>query len=149
MARVHVVAAVVVQGDRVLSCRRAAGKASAGQWEFPGGKVEPGEDSASALRRELAEELGIDVMPGTVLVRSTTQVGDALIDLECRWATLRGDAPVSSTDHDALRWLRADELAGLDWCAPDLDAVRRLTEGARPDGAWPDGAWPDGAWPEA
>jgi 8-oxo-dGTP diphosphatase len=143
MARVHVVAAVVVQRDRFLSCRRAAGKASAGQWEFPGGKVEPGEDSASALRRELAEELGIDVAVGPLLVRSTTRVGDALIDLECRWASLNGARPASSTDHDTLRWLRADELAGLDWCAPDLDAVRRLTDGARPERARTDGARPE------
>lgn len=129
---IRVVAAVIMSGNRFLVCRRAAGKSAAGQWEFPGGKVEDGEDGPAALRREIAEELGVPVRPGRLLVRSSTLVGDRVIDLECRWATLLGRRPHSSADHDELCWATRGELAKFDWCTPDHDAVAVLVNGARP-----------------
>lgn len=62
-----VAAAVLVEGGRVLLTQRKAGAHLAGKWEFPGGKVEPGEDPRAALRRELAEELGIDAEVGEIV----------------------------------------------------------------------------------
>jgi 8-oxo-dGTP diphosphatase len=67
MRTVIVAAAVVVEGDQVLLTRRKPGTHLAGAWEFPGGKVEPGEDPRAALRRELDEELGIDVSVGEIV----------------------------------------------------------------------------------
>jgi 8-oxo-dGTP diphosphatase len=64
---VLVAAAVLVEGGRVLLTQRKAGAHLAGKWEFPGGKVEPGEDPRAALRRELAEELGIDAEVGEIV----------------------------------------------------------------------------------
>lgn len=67
MRTVIVVAAVLIEGGKVLLSRRKEGTHLAGLWEFPGGKVEPGEDPRVALRRELAEELGVDAIVGEIV----------------------------------------------------------------------------------
>ena len=129
-----VVAAVLRDGGRVLACRRAPGRDAAGQWEFPGGKVEAGEEPAAALAREVREELGVDIHVGALLDRSVTARADGrTIDLACYDCTLDGTAPVSSTDHDALRWLPPAELTTLDWAEADRPAVRKLTRSFEED----------------
>jgi 8-oxo-dGTP diphosphatase len=126
MAGLEVVAAVMVRDGRVLACRRAAHKPGAGTWEFPGGKVEPGERPEEALAREIREELGIDVTVGALVDRSEVPVGDRVIDLACYLADPVGPLPTTSTDHDELRWVPVAELGTLAWSAPDLPAVARL-----------------------
>ena len=74
-AELEVVAAAILEDGLMLACRRAPGKAAAGRWEFPGGKVEVDEDPQTALRRELREELDIEIEVGELLDRSKTQVG--------------------------------------------------------------------------
>ncbi len=124
-----VVAAVITAPDgRVLACRRAPGRAAAGCWEFPGGKVETGESPAAALVREIAEELHVDIAVGDILTTDDTAVGERVIRLACYRAELRGPAPTASTDHDALRWVAPAELPALGWAAPDLPAVRLLAQ---------------------
>jgi 8-oxo-dGTP diphosphatase len=123
----EVVAAVVIKDDRVLACRRAPGKVSAGKWEFPGGKIEQGEEPAAALAREIREELATEAVVGDELDRSTTTVGELAIDLRCFIAMIVGDSPTGSTDHDELRWVTVSEAASLDWAAPDLSMVGKLS----------------------
>jgi 8-oxo-dGTP diphosphatase len=125
-AQLEVVAAVITDGNRVLACRRAPHKDSAGLWEFPGGKVEPGEIPQQSLARELLEELGVDAVVGVLLDRSTTDVGGRTIALSCFAVSLTGAHPTSSTDHDRLQWVRIPALLDLEWCLPDLPAVRKL-----------------------
>ena len=121
---IDVVAAVIEHDGLFLACRRAAHKAAAGKWEFPGGKVEPGESPEAALVREIREELGI---PITVLGGLTTDVTGP-VRLICLHARLGDERPSASTDHDALRWVRRAELSELDWADADLPAVRLLTQ---------------------
>ena len=123
-----VVAAVIRDGDRILACRRGPGKDAAGRWEFPGGKVEPGETPEAALARELGEELGVDARIGRLVDRTVTVAGGRAIDLACYAATLTGGRPAGSTDHDELRWVRPEELRTLDWADADLPAVTILEE---------------------
>jgi len=123
----RVVAAVVTRGGLVLACRRRADRAAGGKWEFPGGKVESGEDDASALRREIAEELGVDILVGDLFTVDDTLVGDRVIRLVCHRAQLLGSPPTKSTDHDQLEWVPTSDLHRLDWAAPDLPAIRLLT----------------------
>ncbi len=123
---VHVVAAVIFSEGCVLAARRSRHKSPAGVWEFPGGKVETGEGSEDALKRELSEELGIDVKVHGSIDQSTTLVGQTRIQLESMVCTLVGARPTSSSDHDLLRWLLPGDLNELDWALPDLPAVRKL-----------------------
>jgi 8-oxo-dGTP diphosphatase len=129
MGPLRVVAAVLVDGGRVLACRRAPGRASAGKWEFPGGKVDPDESPEAALAREIEEELGVAVEVGALLHRASTPVGGLVIDLACYSARPAGELPTTSTDHDELRWLLPEELGALGWAAPDIPAVEFLVAG--------------------
>lgn len=122
----HVVAAIIISDGRVLACRRSQHKSSAGLWEFPGGKVDPGELSFDAIVREIREELELEVLPLETFDVSDTLLGDLLIRLECIVCQPLATFQLQSSDHDLFMWLLPNELTGLDWAAPDLPAVRTL-----------------------
>ncbi|SDT42023.1 (deoxy)nucleoside triphosphate pyrophosphohydrolase [Microlunatus soli] len=136
--RLRVVAGVFVCDDRVLACRRAAGRSAAGHWEFPGGKIDNSETPEQALRRELFEELAVAARIGRLLDRSTTRVGAHTIDLACYLIGDHHPAPSTSTDHDQLRWQPVADLLDLDWAKPDLPAVAVLMAGADHSDGRPD-----------
>jgi 8-oxo-dGTP diphosphatase len=123
-----VVAGALITDRAVLVAQRDRPPELAGLWELPGGKVAPGESDADALTRELQEELGVDVSVGdrlggdvalsaTTVLRAyrVTQVGGAL----------------HPNDHRALRWVRADELAGLSWVPADRAWLGELGQALR------------------
>ena len=112
-----VVAAVIRHQGLVLACRRAGHKSLAGKWEFPGGKVESGETDEVALKREILEELQIEIEVGPLVTRSRSQSSG--IEMHSYFASLKSGFPMASSDHDELRWLKVEELSGLEW--PELD----------------------------
>jgi 8-oxo-dGTP diphosphatase len=122
-----------VQGDRVLVAQRAGGPFD-GCWEFPGGKVEPGESDLSALVREIHEELGIAIEPqafvGEVLLDGVVAGGaPGASTLRVWWARIAGGGRPEAHEHAQLRWVAAAELDDLEWIPADrplLPAVRRL-----------------------
>lgn len=119
-----VVGVALLHHGRVLAARRCRPPEAAGGWEFPGGKVDEGEDPAAAAVRELREELGCTVEVTGWLATTAHIDGDH----ELRVAVARvveGD-PVPA-EHDAVRWLRADQLDDVDW----LPADRPFTEALR------------------
>jgi len=129
--RTTVVAAAILDaaGERVLAARRTAPPDAAGRWELPGGKVEPGETPEAALVREIGEELGCLVevlawLPGE------TPVGGTYV-LRAATARLTAGEP-RPREHDAVRWLRADELDDLDWLEPDRPFLPHLREALVP-----------------
>lgn len=130
----HVVAAVIHNGDKILACRRNAEKTAGGKWEFPGGKIESGESAPEALARELAEELDLQsVSIGRLLSKSTHLGTSPAIELSCYWVDAP-QQPTQSSDHDLFRWCTAKELSALDWAEADLVAVKKLQElGSRGD----------------
>lgn len=114
----------------VFAARRRPERAAGGLWEFPGGKVEPGETPEVALARELREELGIDVTVRAFVDRSTTVQGGRTIELICYDVLLSGPDPAGSTDHDALVWLPVARLGELDWAPGDVPVVARMVSEA-------------------
>jgi len=129
---VQVVGAAVVQGDKVLVAQRSGGPYD-GCWEFPGGKVEPGESDLSALVREIDEELGVAIEPqaflGEVVLDGAVAGGQpGASTLRVWWARLTGGV-LEAREHAQLRWVSVEDLDGLDWIAADrplLPAVRAL-----------------------
>jgi 8-oxo-dGTP diphosphatase len=125
-------AALVDDRRRVLVAQRGSGPL-AGRWEFPGGKVEPGESELSALIRECAEELGIVIAPqaflGEVPLDGVVAGGTpGASTLRVFWGRITSGELVAH-EHTEVRWLRGDELEDLDWIAADrplLPAVRTL-----------------------
>lgn len=128
-----IVGAAIVDDGRVLACERAEPPEMAGKWEFPGGKVEPGESDVEALIRECDEELGVPVEVGPQVGPDVPVPGGRR--LRVYLATLVGDARPRALEHSALRWLAADELDDVPWLpadAPIVAALGPLLPGAAP-----------------
>jgi 8-oxo-dGTP diphosphatase len=124
---IHVVAAAVIDATgRVLIAQRPAGKHLAGGWEFPGGKLEPGEDRLAGLARELREELGITTM-GTprplIRVRHAYPSREVLLDI---WVVKCYSGEPRGLDGQALRWCTQDELAATELLPADKPIVAAL-----------------------
>jgi 8-oxo-dGTP diphosphatase len=112
----RVVAAVIERDGRLLLCRRPAGKRHAGLWEFPGGKLLPGESVPEAARRELAEELAVEVLAVGELLFELPDPGSPFV-VEFYPVEIAGE-PVA-LEHEALLWARPEDLAGLDLAPSD------------------------------
>jgi 8-oxo-dGTP diphosphatase len=122
----HVVGAILLKGDRILIARRASHKSASGLWEFPGGKVDPGESPAEALAREIREELDLKINVLETFDISDTMVGGRCIRLEVMVCNVIGDFAGVSSDHDAFIWATTGDMGSLEWATPDLPAVRKL-----------------------
>ena len=120
--------------DRLLAARRRSPPALAGRWEFPGGKVEPGEEATHALRRELAEELQVRVTLGAELPGPDAGCWPISPTHRMRlWFAeiAAGEGASLSGSHDELRWLTVDELNTVDWLEADRAVVASLTSRLR------------------
>lgn len=125
--RIEVVGAVLAEDGRVFAAKRGPGKSMAGYWEFPGGKIEPGETPQAALARELREELGIDVIVGPFLVSATHDLGTSVIELSTYMCQI-SSGNLTLTEHIQSRWITRSELNMLDWAPADLPTVELLKE---------------------
>jgi len=127
-----VVGAAVLRDGRVLAARRTHPPEAAGRWEFPGGKVELGESPGTALCREIREELAC-VIQVTSWFGAEAPIGDTHL-LRVATASLVAGEP-EPHEHDAVRWLSADELDDVDWLEPDrpfLAELRTVLEESTP-----------------
>lgn len=127
-AAVPVVAAVIRRGDRYLMARRPEAKRHGGLWEFPGGKVLPGESRLEAATRELAEELDLRVVALGDLLLSVHDEGSPFV-IEF-FETLAEGAPVAR-EHTEVGWFAAPELRGLALAPADAGFVAYLSRGTR------------------
>jgi 8-oxo-dGTP diphosphatase len=122
---VRVTAAVIEEGGKVLIARRRPGKHLGGKWEFPGGKIEPGETPEQSLARELAEELAIE---GCVreFLGSASYEGDG-VSLELLvYKVERSRGEPVLREHDEVRWVSPWELSGYDLAESDRRVVETL-----------------------
>ncbi len=120
--RRSVTAAVIEEGGRVLVARRRKGDRCEGRWEFPGGKVEPGETPEESLKRELHEEMGIDVAVGERLCVCPFQAGEARMELLV-YRTRIVSGKIVCHDHEEVRWIEPGELGRCDLTDPDRRVV--------------------------
>ena len=127
---VLVVAAALVDDEgRVLIAQRPEGKQLAGLWEFPGGKVEPGERPEAALIRELDEELGIQVNESCLAPYVfTSHAYETLHLLMPLWLCRRWDGVVINRHHAALAWVRPNRMAEYPMPPADLPLVAHLCD---------------------
>jgi 8-oxo-dGTP diphosphatase len=127
-------AAVLLEQGKVLLTQRKAGTHLAGAWEFPGGKVEPGEDPRHALVRELNEELGIETSVEAIIDVTFHRYAETAVLLLFYLVVRRRDSPdPRALDTAGFRWARADELDESAFPPADvaiLQKVRVLLEGA-------------------
>ena len=126
-SRKVIVAAVIITDRRVLACERSAPPEVAGRWEFPGGKVEPGETDEQALARECAEELGVRVEVGARVGPDVSLAHGRAVLRVFAVRLLEGDQP-KALEHTSMRWLSADELDTVHWLPADKPIVAVLPE---------------------
>ncbi len=124
-----VVAAMMVRDGQILACQRSAQHAMPLKWEFPGGKVEPGETKQDALRRELEEELGIEAEIGAEVAHIVHHYRSGLgVELYFYLVTEFRSEIMNRIFHK-LRWSYAAELLGLDFLDADKLIVEDLAQG--------------------
>ena len=121
----EVVAAMIRDGDRVLLCRRPEGKAQGGKWEFPGGKIEPGETGEAALERECREELDVTLAVGRALADVTQDYPGRTVQLTLYEARIASGAP-RRLEHSEIRWVLPERIGEYDLCPADARLVEQL-----------------------
>ena len=122
----EVVAALIERDGAFLICQRPANKARGLLWEFPGGKIEPGESGPEALARECREELGIDVRVGEPVGDVTYEYPDLTVHLRLYRAVIEAGEP-QKLEHNDLRFIRASEIPAYAFCPADeplLEAIQ-------------------------
>ncbi|MEU5940691.1 (deoxy)nucleoside triphosphate pyrophosphohydrolase [Micromonospora sp. NPDC047548] len=120
-----IVGAAIIRDGRVLACARSAPPEVAGMYEFPGGKVEPGETETAALARECAEELAVRVEIGDRVGRDVRMAHGRSV-LKVYAARLLHDDQPKALEHQAMRWLSAAELDTVTWLPADAPIVAAL-----------------------
>jgi len=124
-----VAAALIQRQGRILICRRRADQDHAGKWEFPGGKLETGETPAACLRRELAEELGIDAVIGDEITRYRFQYpGRKEIQLVF-FAVAEYRREPDYSMFAEVRWAPLDQMPSFDFLEGDVEFVNGLAAG--------------------
>lgn len=128
-APIHVAAGVVTRGSSVLICQRKSQDLHPGKWEFPGGKVQGGEDDRTGLHRELYEELGIDATIGPLLYRTTYTYpqGRTVVLTFFHVPSYRGE--IVNTQFQQLAWVEPGQLPTFDFLEGDREFITALARG--------------------
>jgi 8-oxo-dGTP diphosphatase len=125
----RVVAALIMKNGKILACQRTRHQVMPLKWEFPGGKIEEGEQPRDALRRELEEELGITAAIGEELVRVVHEYpGGGSVEL--RFYDVRSyEGEIENRIFREIRWVEREQLSQLDFLEADVTVLKDLAEG--------------------
>lgn len=125
--RIEVVAAIIRKGDEIFATQRGYGEFKDG-WEFPGGKMEPGETPQEALVREIKEELDTDIEVGNLIDTVEYDYPNFHLTMHCFLCTIKaGDLVLK--EHEAAKWLTKDTLDSVDWLPADKGLIEKLKRG--------------------
>lgn len=124
MKTINVVAAVIMKEGKVFATQRGYGEFKDG-WEFPGGKVEAGESPEEALRREIREELEVEVNVGDLIDTIENDYPAFHLSMKCYACTIAGGSP-HLLEHEAARWLSADQLDSVAWLPADITLIPKI-----------------------
>lgn len=124
MKTINVVAAVIMKEGKVFATQRGYGEFKDG-WEFPGGKVEAGESPEEALRREIREELEVEVNVGDLIDTIEYDYPAFHLSMKCYACTIAGGSP-HLLEHEAARWLSADLLDSVAWLPADITLIPKI-----------------------
>ena len=129
MKIVNVVAAIIIQNNKLFATQRGYGEFKDG-WEFPGGKIEPGETPQEALVREIKEELNTEIKVGELYYTVDYDYPNFHLHMQCYLCQIiSGDMELR--EHEAARWLKASELWSVDWLPADVKVIQTITERVR------------------
>ena len=126
MKHIEVVAALIRKEDKIFATQRGYGDWK-DWWEFPGGKMEPGETPEEALKREIKEELSADISVEEFLTTVEYDYPAFHLTMHCYLCTLLDEA-MHLNEHEAARWLSKAELRSVKWLPADLEVVERIKE---------------------
>lgn len=121
MKTIHVAGAIIQDGSKILAAQRGYGEFKGG-WEFPGGKLEPGETGAQACIREIQEEMHVLIGNLKHLYTVEHDYDTFHISMECFLCTIESGT-IDDTEHEDLRWLDVNELDNVDWLPADIKVV--------------------------
>ena len=124
MKQIEVVAAIICKGEYIFATQRGYGDFKDG-WEFPGGKMEPGESPEEALVREIQEELSTTISVDKFLCTVEYDYPKFHLTMHCYLCSLQTEA-LHLNEHEAARWLTKDELDSVDWLPADREVVEKL-----------------------
>lgn len=133
MRTIRVVAAVIRDGGRIFATARGYGEYKGG-WEFPGGKIEPGETPQEALAREIREELDTEIAVGELIDTIEYDYPSFHLSMDCFWCTVR-EGTLTLKEAEEARWLTVDTIDSVDWLPADRGLIgkiqREISEGPR------------------
>lgn len=124
MKRIEVVAAVIADGGRIFATQRGYGEFK-DKWEFPGGKMEPGESPEEALVREIREELDTEIEVGELLTTVEYTYPAFHLTMHCYLCSVKSGS-LTLKEHEAARWLDRDSLWSVDWLPADIGVISAL-----------------------
>lgn len=127
---IHVTCAIIEREVLVLAAQRSAIMSMPYKWEFPGGKIDPGESAAQCLRREILEELGIQIVVGESLPAKTHDYPTFTVTLYPFVSAIE-TGEMALHEHVAITWLPPDKLHTLDWAEADLPVIRSYLDECR------------------
>ena len=126
MNTINVVAAIIIDEDKVFATQRGYGDYK-GWWEFPGGKIEPGESPEEALIREIREELCADIKVGDLFYTVEYDYPKFHMIMQCYLCKLISDEIVL-TEHEAARWLEKEDIRLVKWLPSDIEIVNAIVD---------------------
>lgn len=128
MKNIHVVAAVICdrldKKSKIFATARGYGEFKGG-WEFPGGKVEPGETSQEALKREIVEELNTEIQVGDLIDTVEYDYPTFHLSMDCFWAEVL-EGTLELKEAEEAKWLTKDELDSVEWLPADITLIEKL-----------------------